>query len=80
MLNCTGDEYASKQSRLWKKCTNDDSKFTDGYFFKIRDAAYSIMPWLIAPYEGAQPLGGKNDVGNYHLQNQGKLLRGLLIR
>jgi len=38
------------------------------------------MPWLIAPYEGSQPLGGKNDFGNYHLQNQGKLLRGLLIR
>ena len=76
----TGDEYASKQSRLWKKCTNDDFKFTDAYYFKIRDAAYSTMPWLIDPYEGSQPLGGKNDVGNYHLQNQGKLLRGLLIR
>jgi len=56
------------------------SSLTASYFFKIRDAAYSIMPWLIAPYEGSQPLGGKNDVGNYQLQNQGKLLRGLLIR
>ena len=38
----TRDEYASKQSRLRKKCTNDDFKFTGAYFLKTRDAAYSI--------------------------------------
>ena len=49
-------------------------------FLKSEMRHTALMPWLIAPYEGSQPLGGKNDVGNYHLQNQGKLLRGLLIR
>ena len=48
----TGDGCASRQSKWWTKCENDVFKYSDGYFF-IGDAAYSLMPWLVTPFEGS---------------------------
>ena len=62
----TGDGCASRQSRFWKRCANDDFKFSEGNFF-IGDAAYTLMPWLLTPYQGPQLINGKNDVYNNHL-------------
>jgi hypothetical protein len=62
----TGDGCAIRQSQFWVNCMDDLYKYSDGYHF-LGDAAYSLMPWLMTPFEGLFTLGGMQDVFNLHL-------------
>jgi hypothetical protein len=62
----TGDGCASRQSRFWHMCQQDEFHYSSGFFF-LGDAAYSLMPWLMTPYEGAQEVNGTKDVYNNHV-------------
>ena len=62
----SGDGCAARQSLFWRRCAADNFKFSQGYFF-IGDAAYSLMPWLMTPFEGPQQVDGSKDVYNNYL-------------
>jgi len=78
----TGDGCAARQSKFWDRCASNEFKYTDGNVF-LGDAAYSLMPWLLTLYQGAQTIGGKNDVFNLHLSKGRQVIErafGMMIK
>ena len=78
----TGDGCASRQSRFWKRASNNDFHYKDGYFF-IGDAAYSLMPWMVTPYGGANGVNSKEDVFNLQLSKARQVVErafGIMIK
>ena len=59
----TADGCAVRKSRFWQRCKDDEFKFSEGNFF-VGDAAYSLMPWLMCPFEGAHGVNTREDVFN----------------
>lgn len=59
----TSDGCASRQSQFWADCAADKFKYSLGYHF-LGDAAYSLMPWLITPFEGTFGVNSKQDIFN----------------
>ena len=48
----TADGCAIRKSRFWQRCKDDEFKVSEGNFF-VGDTAYSLMPCLLCPFEGA---------------------------
>ena len=62
----SGDGFASRDSSWWTWCESNLCDWMGGYFF-LGDGAYSLMPWLLTPFEGAHGRDTPPDVYNYHL-------------
>ena len=62
----TGDGEAARRSNFWQRCEKNEFNYKEGYFY-IGDAAYSLLPWMITPYQGTYGVNSPEDVFNLQL-------------
>jgi hypothetical protein len=77
----TGDGCASRDSLFWKRCADNEFKYTDGFYF-LGDAAYSLMPWLMCPIPGSHLPDTRGDVYNNYLSKGRQVIErafGMLV-
>ena len=70
-IKCKGSEHDStafKVTSLYKDLVDSHQSYIDHGFYLIGDCAYAQRPFLITPYDNAQP-GSKQDAFNFHLSS-----------
>ena len=78
----SGDGFASRDSYWWRWCEINSCNWMGGYFF-LGDGAYSLMPWLLTPFDGAWGRDSPQDVYNYHLSKGRQVIErafGIMMR
>ena len=63
VVGATGDGHLSQQSAFWRRWEKNDFKFDGGFYF-TGDAAFTLMPWSMTPFDRTQEFNKKHYIFN----------------